>query len=392
MPTISSQPSTTVLHSVYANTMTYSVYQVFTGGDPYPAIEARIIINSALFSTQYYQPTSIVGTTAYFTIGINGIVQEWFESLNASPGTFDDALNSELTDSLASVRVDFYTWSAVGGLLEQVGSPANSSTSRAINSAQIRIPEFYAASERAFLTNKPDNTILKTNEGEVIAIYTSVNSEIVVKCYNANGLQAERRQTFPGSSHRIIIFGVGIPNLLALTSSPGWDSEPYVLGGDIFDGGASTYYTIQVKEVGGANISELRTYYIDTSEDCFAYRIHFLNKLGCYDSVSLYQSVLNVFDTQSTTFERNATELASNLANRLYSKLTNGFQAHFLGMTDEEATWLKELANTVDAYESDIQNHLIVEDMSGTEKDTYAIMNDIAINFIYSTPELSQRN
>lgn len=393
MPTIISQPSTSVLHAAYGSGLNYTLTQAFTASDPYPAIEARIIINSALFSTQYYTPSDVITTTAYFNININGIVQEWFDSLNSSPGSFEGYVNSVLTESLASVRVDFYTWSAVDGLLEQVGSPANSATSRAINSAQTKsIVNFYTSPNRQFLTNKPDRHVMKLNEGETIAIYTTVNSEMIVKCYNENGLQAERRKTLSGSSNRIVALGIGVENLIALTDSPGWDSEPYVVGGDIFDGGSSKYYTVEIGQVSGAVFSELRTYYIDESSDCLAYRIYFLNKLGFYDAVSIYQSTLNTFETQSLSFQRLATETNAATGARLYSKLTNGFSAHFLGMTDEMSTWLKELANTVDAYETDLTRHVIVKDLTGTEKDTYAAMNEMLLQFLFTELEYSQRN
>jgi hypothetical protein len=393
MPSISSQPGTTALYAAYGSSLTYSVSQTYTSGDPLPAIEARITVNGSLFSTQFYQPVSTIATTAYFDININGIVQEYFRSINAYPGTFTGYANSASSLNIALVSVQFFSWLANSdGLLELTGSPATSATSKTINSAQSSLSTFSANSNRKFLTNKPNNIVLKASEGELLAVYTTVTSELVIKTYDFSGvLQGTYTKTLSGSGARVCVVGIGYPNLLAMQLT-GWTSEVSG-GGDMFDSGVSKYYTIQVKQSGGSVFTETRTYYLDNTSDCIAYRIYFLNKLGFYDGISLYDSTFNTFSTDSISFENPITESTPNPRNRLFSKLTNGFTADFLGLTDAEQIWMKELANTVDAYEGTTANPIIVEDVSNAVvKDTYAPENQIVLAFTYSNQQYSQRN
>lgn len=392
MPSITSQPGTTALNAAYGSSLTYTVTNAYSPGDAPPAIEARITINSVLFSTQYYQPTSISGSTATFSININGIVQEWFESLNAYPGSFTGYVNYTSALMLANIQVQFFAWEPnVDGLLELTGGPATSATSKAINSAQSSLSAFYSTSGRNFLTNKPNNTILQSSEGELLAVYTTVPSEVVVKTYNSLGLQGTYTKTLSGSGARIVVMGVGLPNLLAMQLD-GWTSQA-TAGGDMMDGGVTIYYTIQVKNSGGAAFTDLRTFYLDTSDDCLSYRIYFLNRLGFYDGVSLYGNTYDFFGTRSLLFESPVSETQYGLVNKVYSRLDNGFRAEFLGLTDAEMTWLKELAGTIDAYETTAANPIVVEDVTGAvEKDTFAAIPELTLNFIYSNYERSQRN
>lgn len=392
MPSITSQPGTTALYAAYGSSLTYYLNQSYTSSDPTPCIEARITINGSLYSTHYFDAQSASGGTAYFVINLNGIVQEYFESTNAYPGTFTGYANVANALNIGLVSVQFYAWLAnADGLLELTGSPATSATSKVINSVQASLSTFYSSSNRKFLTNKPNNTILKTSEGELLAIYTTVPSEVVIKTYNTGGLQGTYTKTLSGSGARVVVIGIGVPNLLAMQGT-GWTTEVSG-GGDFLDGGTSTYYTIQVKQSGGAVFTATRTYYIDNSSDCIAYRVFFLNKLGFYDAISLYSSTFDTFSTESLLFENPVTELSFNPRNRLFSKLENGFTADWLGLTDDEMAWLKELANSIDVYEGSFSNHVIVQDVSNSvTKDTYAAINQIVLSFVYSTLELSQRN
>lgn len=394
MPSITSQPNTTSLFPAYGDDLTYYLTQSFTSGDPLPAIEARIVINGTAFTTQFYPAESTTGTTAYFTVNINGVVQEYFRALYAYPGTFTGYVNTSASSTIAVVSVQFYAWLAnADGLLELTGSPATSAQSKSINAVDTDLSEFYAASNRRFLTNKPDKTILKQNEGEIIAIYSTVGTpQLVVKTYDFNNtLVGTYTKTLSGLGSRLSIIGVGYPNLLAMAAL-GWTSEVSG-GGDMFDGGLTKYYTIEVKQNGGATFSEVRTYYLDNSSECLAYRLFFLNKLGYYDAISLYDSTLDTYSTESQTFESPITEININPKNRISSKLMNGFTADWIGLTDDEQEWIKELANTVDAYEGSTANPIIVQDVSNTvKKDTYAAQTQTTLQFIYSKTQYSQRN
>jgi hypothetical protein len=395
MPTITSQPSTTILHAAYGNSLTYHVNQSFTSGDPLPAIEARIVVNGTLLSTQFFTPSSVSGTTAQFQINVNGIVQAYFRSQYAYPGTFTGYVNMSASSAIATVSVQFFAWIANGdGLLEQNPSSVTSSQSKALNSVQTDLSPFYAASNRRFLTNKPDKVVLKQNEGELLAIYSTVGTpQVVIKTYDFNNaLVGTYTKTLSGLGARISIIGVGYPNLQAMAAT-GWTSAITTGAGDMFDGGTTKYYTIEVRQSGGPTFSEVRTYYLDNSTECLAYRVYFLNKMGYYDGISLNDSTFDTFSTESTTFESPVTEISPNPKNRLFSKLVNGFTCDWIGLTDAQQLWVKELANTVDAYESLINRPVIVQDVSGSVvKDTYSAQNQTVINFIFSQDEYSQRN
>lgn len=391
MPTITSQPSTSVLHAAYGTTLEYFVEQAYTS--ILPAMQAEITINGSLFSTQHYEPISSTVSDATFQINIAGIVQEYFKHGYSWPGTITGHINTALPGALAAISVKFIPWLADGaGLLVEDASSATSNTSRAINASQTSIAPTYAGSNRQFLTNKPDLTIVKTNELEWLALYLTVAAEVEIKTYNSAGLQGTYRKTLAGAATtRIVAMGIGIPNLLAMQGT-GWTFESSS-GGDILDGGSSKYYTVQVKTSGGVTaISELRTYYIDASSDCLAYRIYWLNVLGEYDQVSLYHSTYDTFGTESSTAEATITEAQNVPLFRLRSTLTHGFLADFKQLTDEWQEWLLELVNTVMAYEGSVANPVVVNDMRGVLKDTYAAMNELPITFTYSNKTHSQRN
>lgn len=391
MPTITSQPSTSVLHAAYGTGLAYTVTQAYTSGDVIPAMKATITINGSVFSRQYYLASYATATLATFEINIGGIVQEYFRSTYGYPGTFTGATNSVMASALATVSVQFLPWLDDGnGLLEETGPPATSSNSLATNSAQASLSTFYASSGRKFLTNKPANTILKYNEGEVLAVYTAAASKLILKTYNGSGLQGTYEKTLPGSGSRIVAVPAGVPNLIALNAL-GWTSES-TIGGDFLDGGISLYYTLQVTSDGPGFTSEVRTYYIDTDTTCLAYRIYFLNRLGFYDAVSLYQSTFNTYETTSELFEAPVSELVNTPRNRTFAKLENGFTLDFKALTDAEAAWLKELASTPDAYLTSIANPVIIKDASPVLKDTYAPMNELLLEAVYATLEYSQRN
>lgn len=393
MPTITSQPSTAVLHAAYGTTLEYYVEQAYTPGDPLPAMTAVIVLNGFPFSTQHYEPFSSTASDALFVIDIHGIVQEYFRHPYSWPGTITGNINTTLSGALVTISVEFTAWLAnADGLLELDATTVTSNTVRCFNASQTDIAQTYAGSNRKFLTNKPDLTMVKLNELEWLNLYLTVSSEVEIKTYNAAGLQGTYRKTLSGAaSTRIVAIGIGVPNLLAMQGT-GWTFESSS-GGDFLDGGTSKYYTVQVKTAGGATaISELRTYYIDASSDCLAYRIYFYNVFGFFDQVSLYHSTYDTFATESSTFESTLTEANAIPLARLRSVLTRGFLADFKQLTDEWQEWLLELVNTVIAYEGSVDNPLIVNDMAGVIKDTYATMNELAISFTYANKTYSQRN
>jgi hypothetical protein len=117
------------------------------------------------------------------------------------------------------------------------------------------------------------------------------------------------------------------------------------LGAGIFTGVA--YYTVQIQTSGGTAISELKRYDID--DTCSKYtpvRIHFLNKLGGFDSFTFTLVSKKDYEIKKTDFQKNyqAVKATSDrLQATSITTIRDGLTVTSNYLSEAEHEWLKEL-------------------------------------------------
>ena len=129
-------------------------------------------------------------------------------------------------------------------------------------------------------------------------------------------------------------------------------------------------YTLQLKNTAGAAASEIITFTIN--EDCRyeTYRIHFMNKLGGFDAYNFMSYSKETTKITRKQYTKDETIISDSGGIEWYN-VDNGRTDYLVKyrdkvklksdyLTDDEVTWLKELATTPQAY-------LEYTDLSGTK-------------------------
>jgi hypothetical protein len=204
-------------------------------------------------------------------------------------------------------------------------------------------------SSSRFLTNAP--IIQKTRSGESAWLYSIASSpanydRLQVKKYNASGLIATATipNTYNGASDVNTHLKVGV----------GYINIEVSLGGGYLVG--ATYYTVQAINSTGTAKSELRRFDIVTN--CERYtpvRLHFLNKLGGFDSFTFtkvskdssniersgYKKKSGSFSGSSYVYTLSDQEdITSNVTLKDSLLINSDF------LSEEESLWLKELVSS----------------------------------------------
>jgi hypothetical protein len=254
-----------------------------------------------------------------------------------------------------------------------------------------------AATSDKFLTNSPDQYF---NTGNRAWLYLINNDPTTVskarfKKYNSSGTLLDTQDVNNSSyntntdSNRFLRIGVGPWNVSQTINGTWLDN--------------ASYYTVEVLNGSNTRISEIKTFYIQDTCKYTPIRLHWLNKLGGFDSFnfslinrksstiekSFYNKPAGSFSGSSFSFSKS--DRSQNALNITYedSVLINSDW-----LTDQEAIWLKELVTSPVVFQ-ELNSVLIpvtIQDTKYEEKERISSsLFNLQITFNYSNKNNRQR-
>lgn len=410
---IAEEPSCTFLRAYEAICFEFWEVDVSPGENTSCAIEVRIFIDGALqtfgdgIDSISYTPTRISGPVNIFRVNVSGILQKCFDNDAAMPN-ISDSYNALASDCIKEFYLEVTAWCPNENCIK-VKDPdgtATTQTFRFINAKKEAckdrcLDELFTDGTLEFLTNRPRKRIVCRDEQEFLSVWNpNSNLVYIVRQYDASGAPLQSGILLAVDSNGGN--GIQVDNLHCigvspsqLEAAPQWLTLPAMTFGDNV-----AYYEITIGTFPFFEVGETIRYYIDKA-CCTAYRIHFLNCFGKFDSFSVNKNVFEEYATTSSSFRKGVakiTDVTNNkrtrYRNKLYSRKARSFTAHIQNLCEEDAIWLEELSNSPNVFLQK-DNDLIsveVQDVQGVTKNTYARDTELILRFIYSEDEVSQRN
>ena len=265
--------------------------------------------------------------------------------------------------------------------------------------------------EAKFLTDRPASGVIRYNEDAWLYANTNSGNDIskarvVTYDVNKNVLQTvEFVNTFFGSSDtpsEFLRFDAGTSNLNNIPSSGiTLGAQPIIVS----SGTPVAYYTVSAI-LGSNEYSNTQTYVIDNN--CYknvAYRFHFLNKLGGFDSFTFYRGSNKSSRIKRSNYKKIAGDATSD-ATYGYNKSSRGHTTYNVDIEDnikvesdwineETMDWLEELITSPEVYLDDPTHGLvgIVVNNSKYEfmQDAQGKLFSLMIDFNYSFDRTRQR-
>lgn len=163
---------------------------------------------------------------------------------------------------------------------------------------------------------------------------------------------------------------------------------------------ASMTFTATIGDTDIANADRFRitlsgseTIEVTIVEPCHGYRLHFLNRFGFFDSVTLKSDVSNSLKTKSSGFEKVKTAYNYHSKSTLQKTGVKQFEGYATNLTAENAAWLEDLLMSPIVYleQDGAMLPVIVEDDTNELKQT-GEMTDFRVRFYLSNNRKSQRN
>jgi hypothetical protein len=200
-----------------------------------------------------------------------------------------------------------------------------------------------------FLTNSP--TIQKTRAGESMRLYSIASDpskyhRLQVKKYNASGIISTDVIANP--------YTAASDSNMFLNAMVGYLDIEVALGAGYLTG--ATYYTVQVINSSGVAMSELRRFNIVT--ECSKYtpvRLHFLNKLGGFDSFTFTKSSKDSSNMDKSFYKSgtgsfSGSAFSISVSDRedqtLSVTVKDSITLNSDWLSEEESLWLKELVSS----------------------------------------------
>lgn len=404
MVLIFSSPAACALSPAYVPNF-YFMYEFTPEGEGVPACEVEIFINGNSRAKIPYNPSRLSnfgGTqTAYYEIDISEVIQSFFNNkLPLLPVASGDAWASPNTVAAYYVQVTSYLPNE--GFLMPETVVATSQTNLAINAVRDRNEEqcldLFLGFPTYALTNKPFPVAVCKNESEFLYIFSGQFRDIVWRfdSYDSEGVLLETGFVNGKSgTYQIHGMGVGPQNIENIS----WDDGSVTLDSSV------SYYTVQAgRYLNNQYFAITPPYRYSLNHSCCPkVRVHFLNKFGVFDSVSIQGEKVEDFRVSSDTFERTLplyidtgsvdNFVESHQTSKLYSELTPRLSVSSYGIRRKEAIWLKELPKAALLYLENEGNYIpvTVQDSAQEIKVTGEPYTEISYTFIQD-PELSQRN
>lgn len=393
------------LSAAYSN-IWFTASELTPIDQPSPAITVTVFCRSNNLGTIShqldYKPeevlpiTDILQSNVYF-ISTEEIVQCCFdnEASLCEPKTQDA---TQVNDCIVETWVEICSWLPdEEGCLKKEDEVVTSQILRVINGKLEQCDEqcydeFTEPIPRKVFTNKPVKSLVCLNDSECVCFYSQGMAAMTVTSYDINLAPLESGVVEGQATPNVIqCFGVGPENINA---SP-WQNGAVTIDANVH------YYDILFFDATG--LVNRRRYYVDPC-CCTAYRIHFLNCYGKWDSVSVRKNQEDFAKITGKTFEKGLPISGNNIRAQDYQRsrgintlrkiAQRGFVAHLQSLSDEELDWLLELAMSPNIFlEKDCKYIPIYSDSKNYDlKDRYAIDNEVELTFTYSTSFSSQRN
>ncbi len=252
------------------------------------------------------------------------------------------------------------------------------------------------ASTDKFLTNAPDQYFISGDKGYLYLINndpTTVTKARFKKYSAANVLLATADVTNSvfntnTDNNRFLRIGVG-PENLETSISAGWTDN-------------ASHYTCQIFN-GSTAISEIKTFYMDEACKYTPVRLHFLNKLGGFDSFNFKLASKSDSAIERKTYKKLQGSYSG--ASFVYSKsdrsqstvstqLNDTTQINSDWLTEEENVWLKELVSSpvvLQELNGELLPITIQETKYSDKKKENEKLFNLQLNFNYSHTNYRQR-
>lgn len=329
------------------------------------AVEVELWCNGVLFSSgeqQEHLPDDsayLFGASIHvFTINIEERLQQFFNNstpffgLAEQPDTLHDNFQ-------ASFFIRCYEWIPDSdGFLTRNPIYIQSNTKVAINATihpkkinsliDYRLTSYL--NKVKFLTNKPIKSIIYKDESEFLSIWGQGINGVRIITYDRqnNILQTGHFQTLT-ANNSIVRIAVGAANFDDIV----WTNTPVILDDNVY------YYTVQAGFLLNSlgfncflDISETRTYFLQCIP-CSRTRIHFLNRFGFDDAISIKYKE-ETLDIKSSDYEKALpiayTPMDSGM-NRLQAFGTEILELVIPNANRTLLAWLRELAMSAKIYE-----------------------------------------
>lgn len=364
---IADAPIGGLLYAAYVS-QTFIVTETVTTGKPPAAMEVVVKNNGVVLETLYYEAIQVVsalGTdTCTFRLDIREVVQQVFRPRDFLPnsGSASGAADDYPT---AFIECDFTSWlpDANNLLVRDAGSTESSLGYRVINAVRYEseepsMTEFFAVSDRRFLTSKPLKSWTDRLSNEYLFMYNRDDIEVewMVEFRQISGVFNLLRswgKVFPADDeNRILRLGVGGLNILNIA----WDDQNIIGGGlmGLLNTSISYYEVFGVQAGTTTKVTEVRRYYVKVpDETCVTYRIHFLNRYGVWDYFPVTSQPADAIALSDDPYERrlpddfvfgSAPVTRGHVRNRGQVRGDKGFEVEVSGFSPKAAVWLQELA------------------------------------------------
>lgn len=217
----------------------------------------------------------------------------------------------------------------------------------------------------AFLTNSPANKVVLTHEKEYLYAINRLSGDIYY-------FQVDTADSIPNSIGRYRIYNSYQAQATyadrMVRCPAGWNLNDIPSSDIIVDAGtlpimtnSVAYYTIKCVRFDGTETIIEKTFTNDTNCDRFTkYRMHFLNKLGGYDSFTFTKKNKFVSDIKRENYKKNLGELTSTTAYN-FDKSQRAITQYSTSIEDKitvksdyltsgDVVWLEELVTSPDVY------------------------------------------
>ena len=260
-----------------------------------------------------------------------------------------------------------------------------------------------------YLTTMPSSGVVRDSEDAWLYALTETSGVVYhakVITYDSNGsiIQTVKVnnpfQAVSSTNSKYLRFGCGTNNLNLIASS------------GITDGGAQPIitssvakYDITFQKFDGTAVSNTHTFLVDnTCTKNNVYRLHFLNRLGGYDSFSFiraskknitvqrsnYRQIVGA-DTSATAWGYSTKDRGQTTYN---SRSNESISIKSDWITEATNDWLKELITSVDVYLDDATYGLVPINIVNSSYDLKQTVTDrlwnLDIQFVYSNDNYSQ--
>jgi len=248
---------------------------------------------------------------------------------------------------------------------------------------------------KKFLTDSPSNLKTSINDEGYTSMYNvTVTNKVVYKTYDSAGALIQTAEIdISAITDKIISIPSAPVSINAVTLTSG--SQPVITS-------SVATYTMQVQNSGGTQISEQKTYTVDS---CNRGRIHFLNDLGGFDAFNFTAAKTNKYQFKKEYYKQQPNRLsAAGLYE--YSSTDREWVQHYTNqketvklvsdwITDEESQWLRQLFSSPEMY---LELDGVIRSLKGIKETNYEVKEyeynelfNLTVEFEFSIDNYRQR-